>query len=93
MRKSHLSLTKPFSLREGTNFSGRNILLRHKSLVRYLVSYYNLQVSLNENFNKEEHFLLIIYLNKHFTYQMFSYFWLQNAHCGKTKVILKMTNS
>ncbi|GES86125.1 hypothetical protein GLOIN_2v1886404 [Rhizophagus clarus] len=36
MRKSHLSLTKPFSLREGTNFSGRNILPRHKSLARVI---------------------------------------------------------
>ncbi|CAB4441381.1 unnamed protein product [Rhizophagus irregularis] len=32
MRKSHLSLTKPFSLRESINFSGRNILRRHGHL-------------------------------------------------------------
>ncbi|CAB4496042.1 unnamed protein product [Rhizophagus irregularis] len=30
MHKSRLSLTKPFSLRKSTNFSGRNILQRHK---------------------------------------------------------------
>ncbi|CAB4478416.1 unnamed protein product [Rhizophagus irregularis] len=32
MRKSRLSLTKPFSLRESTNFSGRNILQKHRHL-------------------------------------------------------------
>lgn len=32
MRKSHLSITKPFSLRESINFSGRNILQRHRHL-------------------------------------------------------------
>ncbi|RGB27249.1 hypothetical protein C1646_769349 [Rhizophagus diaphanus] len=31
MRKSRLSTTKPFSLREGANFSGRNILSRNKN--------------------------------------------------------------
>ncbi|CAB4396298.1 unnamed protein product [Rhizophagus irregularis] len=32
MCKSRLSLTKPFSLRESTNFSGRNILQRHRHI-------------------------------------------------------------
>ncbi|PKB99599.1 hypothetical protein RhiirA5_383072 [Rhizophagus irregularis] len=35
MRKSHLSLTKPFSLRESINFSGRNILRRHGHLCSF----------------------------------------------------------
>ncbi|UZO02580.1 uncharacterized protein OCT59_021059 [Rhizophagus irregularis] len=35
MRKSRLSITKPFSLRESINFSGRNILQRHRHLGSY----------------------------------------------------------
>ena len=31
MRRSRFSLIKPFSLRENTNFSGRNILQKHRN--------------------------------------------------------------
>ncbi|POG57656.1 hypothetical protein GLOIN_2v1886404 [Rhizophagus irregularis DAOM 181602=DAOM 197198] len=61
MRKSRLSLTRPFSLREGTKFSGRNILPRHKKLSSLLTSVDNnegnemeLQDEMNDNVDNSE---------------------------------------
>ncbi|CAG8680838.1 17492_t:CDS:2 [Rhizophagus irregularis] len=42
MRKSHLSSTKPFSLREGANFSDAIFFQEIKSLVRGLWTYESL---------------------------------------------------